>query len=411
MPEIIQTFEHSSVGDLTEDELVELMKCPIKLIDSFNLKECSFTTSYYIGVERISKSNKVLIVKPKLDKSTTPTHYFKMLDVCLRQPEILNVQNLFSVSFDKGSVQVGQDADFITPLLIIQFLIAVKRIVKSGLKKSYYKVEQNLKNQIKGKIKVGKTLGENHLKNKLLHSYCSFDQFGINTPENRLIKKALQFVSRYGRMSGNKAIDISSVLAYILPAFEEVNGDIDLRQINKIRFNPFYRDYPEAIALAKLILQRFGFNINSISNLDYSEVPPFWIDMSKLFELYVWAKLNESINSKELIFQAKGEYGYVDFLKITKTKPLIIDAKYKLTYKSEEYIIEDIRQLSAYARDKGILRHLSIPDNLRTNTVLKCLIIYPDIDADNRIDADKLLDSPIKGFEQFFKLGIGIPLK
>ena len=41
-------------------------------------------------------------------------------------------------------------------------------------------------------------------------------------------------------------------------------------------------------------------------------------------------------------------------------------------------IAKDIRQISSYARDKGVLNKLGISDE---DTVVNCLIIYPNMDA------------------------------
>ena len=118
------------------------------------------------------------------------------------------------------------------------------------------------------------------------------------------------------------------------PAFEKVDDDIDFHCISNIVNNSFFKNYNEAIRLAKIILKRFGYNINSIENKVSLTVPPFWIDMSKLFELYVLGKLKEAIEFKGIIFQPKGEYGYLDFLRTISGNELVIDAKYKLDYKN-----------------------------------------------------------------------------
>ena len=79
--------------------------------------------------------------------------------------------------------------------------------------------------------------------------------------------------------------------------------------------------------------------------------------MSKLFELYVLGLLKDKYGDK-ILFQAKGSYGNPDYLLIDDMQPLIIDAKYRPTYQQDKnlsYIIEDIRQISGYARDVGIL--------------------------------------------------------
>lgn len=408
----IETYEHTTVTSLSEEELIALLKdCP-KLIDSIELKTKSATTGYFIGLQWLADTNRVLYVKPKLDKTSKQTHFLNMLGFCLQHPEVyLHTDNLFKIEFDKKQIEIDQEADLITPLIIVQFLSVVRNIVKGGLRKGYYRVETNIKGSVKGKILVSKSIKQNHFKNKTLYTYCSFEEFGVNTPENKLLKKALSFILRYTKLIGNNNIDFSTSLNFILPAFEKVDSDIDIHHISVINNNPFFKNYNEAIRLAKTILKRFGYNLNSIENKSSLTVPPFWIDMSKLFELYVLGKLKEAIEFKAVIFQAKGQYGYLDFLRTAIGNELVIDAKYKLDYKKGQYNIDDIRQISAYARDKGILRKLPAYKEGSLNSQLNCLIIYPDDDCEMHIDETKIFYSPIAEFERFFKLGIAIPTK
>lgn len=412
MFDIIETYEHSTITSFSEEELISLIKhCP-KLIDSIDLKSKSATTGYYIGIQWLADTNKALYIKPKLDKHSKQTHFLNMLGFCLHHPEVyLHTDELFQIEFDKKQIQIEQEADLITPLIIVQFLSAVRNIVKSGLRKDYYRVESNIKASVKGKILISKTIKQNKLKNKTLYTYCSFDEFGVNTPENKLLKKALSFVLRYSKLIGSNNIDFSAALNFIMPAFEKVGADIDIHHISVINNNPFFKNYNEAIRLAKTILKRFGYNLNSIENKATMTVPPFWIDMSKLFELYVLGKLKEAMEFKGVIFQAKGQFGYLDFLRTETGSELVIDAKYKLDYKHGQYNIDDIRQISAYARDKGILRKLPAYKEERLNTLIDCLIIYPDDNCEMHIDETKIFSRPINEFEKFFKLGIAIPTK
>ncbi|MDR0926657.1 MAG: McrC family protein [Ignavibacteria bacterium] len=132
--------------------------------------------------------------------------------------------------------------------------------------------------------------------------------------------------------------------------------------------------------------------------------------MSKLFELYVYS-LRETYGttilyqlSDEGKRQTHGKYGDVDFLKTDEK--LIIDTKYKPKY-NEEYKIEDIRQLSGYASDKGVLKKLGINDDER---VVDCVIIYPDNNSNTNFDGRNLKETEIKQFTKFYKCGIKLPI-
>jgi 5-methylcytosine-specific restriction enzyme subunit McrC len=199
----------------------------------------------------------------------------------------------------------------------------------------------------------------------------------------------------------------TNVFNYINPAFENISDEVNLHDVKHTKTNVFYKEYEKAIKLARIILQRFGYNISNIKNADKITTPPFWIDMSKLFELYVYAKLKEQYKN-EVHFQFSGKGTYLDFLITKKGEEQIIDTKYKPKYKAD-YDLDDIRQLSGYARDENVLYKLGFKDSItQSNTVVKCLVIYPDNLANK--DLDKTKEHKIEGFVKFHKQPIGLPL-
>jgi len=407
--QIIHINEHKYCYSLSEDELVDLLKKPNKLIETVDIPQKRFQTGYFIGLSWLADTGKVLYVTPKLDSSSQQIDYLRMLSESLKHPEILKQgDDLFKIEFDKPLIKINQQQDLITPLIIVYFLQVVQTIVRKGLKKGYYKVEQNLYGKVKGKVLVSQTLKQNIFKNRNLNTICTFDEFGLNHPENRIIKKALFFLKRYLKMSHQKDKGLEAVLSFILPAFEEVDENISINEVKSARHNPFYSEYAKAVDLANIILKRFGFNINFIVENEEIEVPPFWINMPLIFELYVLGKLKDALGRKDIIFQSGANYGELDFLRTTKGKEAVIDSKYKPLYKNG-YDIDDVRQLSAYARDKGTFRKLSIMHSEWGNTLLDCIIVYPDQLAKGHLTENQLFETPINQFEKFYKVGIRIP--
>ncbi|MFB6317319.1 hypothetical protein [Saccharicrinis sp. FJH54] len=385
---------------------------------------CHLITSYFVGIDIIPDIKVPIYIEPKLNatrkenESNTneiETDYLRMLFDALRHNDIANkyVEDLFEIKWDKTFIEIDQKQDLLTPLLVVQFLNVVQQIVRKGLKKSYYKVEQNLNSRIKGKVLVGKTIKQNLTKNRLLNTYCSYDEFGINTLENRLIKKALDFVRRYlpSLQIPNSYEYTAQIFNYIMPAFEQVSEEVNLNDIKHTKTNVFYREYEEGVRLARIILKRFGYNISNTERIKI-KTPPFWIDMSKLYELYVLAKLKDKFGH-EVEYQFHANYGQPDY--ILNSQKIIIDAKYKPYYnkafnknddQKREIIVSDIRQVSGYARDKKVREKL----NAENDEVLACLIIYPDLTkADNFMDRE-ILEEKIEQFEKFWKIGIKLPL-
>jgi 5-methylcytosine-specific restriction enzyme subunit McrC len=374
--------------------------------------------SYYIGVDWIELNRTALYVSPKLNtrlnektgnEAPKETNYIKMLFDALKHQEIASeIDELFEIKWGLPEIEIQQKQDLLTPLLVVQFLSLLKTIVRKGLKKSYYKVELNLHGKIKGKVLTGKTIKQNLFKNKSLNTYCAYDEFGWNGLENRLLKKALVFIQRYlpaySHLGANDfAIDLFN---YITPAFEMVSEEVQVNDIKFTRNNAFYKEYGEAIRLAKLILKRFGYNI---SNTETGKIttPPFWIDMSKLFELYVLGLLKDRFkNSGEVKYQFSSYWNELDYLLNTPNYKMVVDAKYKEHYQSG-FKNEDIRQVSGYARLKSVYDELKRP----YNEIIDCLIIYPDqelgFDDLKNVDLKKV---EIKEFVQVYKMGIKLPL-
>jgi 5-methylcytosine-specific restriction enzyme subunit McrC len=375
-------------------------------------------TNYYIGVDWIIENEKAVYVEPKLNKnSTNQTDYLKMLFDALEHPEVSNYTGeLFEIKWDKPAVEITQQQDLLTPLLVVQFLRVVQSIVRKGLKKSYYKVENNLYGKVKGKVLVGQTIKQNILKNKNLNTYCSYDEFGLNGLENRLIKKALVFVQRYlpNIKNLNTEAYTTGVFNYINPAFEFVSDEVNLNDVKHTKTNSFYKEYEEAIKLAKQILKKFGYNITNTNPNEKIFTPPFWIDMSKLFELYVLGLLKDKhgSNIKYGEKEAKGEYGLPDYLLTEKGNEFILDAKYKLLYIDDnKYDIDNIRQLSGYSRDLGIIEKLGFDGNY--DKMIPCIIIYPQKvgvlpNEKFELNIDKKVN--IGTFKSFYKIGVPLPL-
>ena len=378
--------------------------------DSINRKH-AIANSYFIGVDWIIEKEKAIYVEPKLNcTSTDQTDYLKMLFSALKHSEVAkHTDDLFEIKWDKTTIEIEQHQDLLTPLLVVQYLRLVKEIVRKGLKKSYYKVENNLYSKVKGKVLVSQTIKQNLVKNKPLQTYCSYDEFGLNGLENRLLKKALVFIQRYLPNIKNLQSEkyTTEIFNYINPAFEFVSEEVNLHDIKHTKTNVFYKEYEEAIKLAKLILKRFGYNITNTQEQTI-KTPPFWIDMSMLFELYVYGKLKERFTgSGEIVYHKRFNGLEPDFILKSKDGKfkMVVDAKYKPRYDIQNISIEDARQLSGYSRLDLIYKYL----NKKEKKIIDCLIIYSDQNSNRDSFKDDFEFSKVDNYVKFYKIGIALP--
>ena len=364
---------------------------------------------YYIGTDWLLEKEVAIHIAPKINDQMQQVDYISMLFQCCQHSDVAkHCKDLYEIKFDASVIEINHNQDSLTPLLITQFMVLLQRIVKKGLKKSYYRVERNLSAKIKGKILVSQNIKHNLLKNKLINTVCQYDEFGINSFENQILKHMMQWSQRYLASFPEYSKLLQPIFGYCAPAFEMVQANGDMFQLKHMRYHAFYNEYQEAMRIVQLIVKRFDYQLNEVdvSHPQTIKIHPFWIDMSKLFELYVLGLLKNQYG-RQITFQAKGKYGNPDFLYTDKNLPTIIDTKYKKLYQFERYDIDDIRQLSAYARDVNVLKHLGLGAK-ETVPVVNCLIVYPDQAAQSMIDPN-LTGTPIQQFVHFYKMPIRLP--
>ena len=374
-----------------------------------NEQEVCLQAGYYVGILWLIKQQKYVYIAPKMNcrEDGIEIDFLKMLlDIYTADIEVKHTQDLIKIYWKEPQITIEQQKDFLTPFLIVQFLQLLKHIVRKGLKKSYYKEEENLCSRIKGKIQIGKHLKQNIFKNKRTSHVCQYQAFGVDSIENRFLKKVLQFVISFKNthstlFAGNEAA-IDELITYCTPHFELISEEFNVESLKNITINPFFKEYKEAIEIGKHILKRFSYNITETTQQKVA-IPPFWIDMPKLFELYVYRKLEEQFGREAVTYHLTADYTELDFLLNTPEYKMVIDAKYKSIYE-EKKVIDDIRQVSGYARLKVVYNKLKIEED----RLIDCLIIYPTLEqnADFNITDKK----EIPEYKGIYKLSISVPL-
>ena len=271
---------------------------------------------YYIGTDWLLEKEVAIHIAPKINDQMQQVDYISMLFQCCQHSDVAkHCKDLYEIKFDAPVIEINHDQDSLTPLLITQFMVLLQRIVKKGLKKSYYRVERNLSAKIKGKILVSQNIKHNLLKNKLINTVCQYDEFGINSFENQILKHMMQWSQRYLASFPEYSKLLQPIFGYCAPAFEMVQANDDMFQLKHMRYHAFYSEYQEAMCIVQLIAKRFDYQLNEVdaSHPQTIKIHPFWIDMSKLFELYVLGLLKNQYG-RQITFQAKGKYGNPDFL-------------------------------------------------------------------------------------------------
>jgi 5-methylcytosine-specific restriction enzyme subunit McrC len=296
----------------------------------------------------------------------------------------------------------------------MQYLNILDKLVGKGLKRDYITIEENLHSKIRGKLRPIANWRKNELKKKEDYFYCQYQVFSANIPVNQLLKKALDISllllgnvrSRSNNMTG--LAFLSSKLK-LVEAFKNIDSNARLESVRSYKFDKLNMYYSEAIRLAKCIIRHQDNSLNDGSG--NKKVPLFWIDMSRLYEVYVLGLL-QTHYPNQILFQVKGSYDtQCDYLHIGEG--IVLDAKYKLWYSSyrgrhsqKNAMIADIREISAYARDEQLLSYM----NKDISTPI-CVIIHPDKET-TKLEAvlsDSVKNNKVEGYRDFYRLGIDLP--
>lgn len=365
------------------------------------------TFSYYIGLDWLDIEKKIaLYVKPKIENMD----YFTMFKTVIESPITrYYAHDIYDIRIDKPFIMLNnKEWSKILPIVMHHYLYLLSELVKKPLIKTYINKRENLNSKMKGKVLLSEHIRKNISSGRYDRIMCSYNEFSIDCPANRLLKSAYIICKQYLNSYVQKK-PVFIQFGFIENYFNSVGLLNTLYELSQIKINSLYFEYKEAIRIAKII-----FKYNSIQERENAArnnlaIPPYIIDMSKLFELYVYNAFAK--NNPSIIYQFSGHREYPDFL--DKNSQIVIDAKYKTKYGNlNEYKIEDIRQVSGYARDKKVIKELLGNNTDNWDTVPRCLIVYPDMNGNEEIEADyykHIEDKPIKNFYRFYALGIKCP--
>ena len=378
--------------------------------------ENEYVAGYYIGATWLQEKYLSAVVLPKMPDIDFLEMFSEALEVN-SEKESSYFSNYYGFEFSQPEIEVEASFNILTPLILLHYISVLKNLTKQGLKKGYVYREKNLQSKIKGHLLIQSHFRKNVINHREDRNYCGFQEYTEDIPENRLLKKALVFtnlaIKNYASLTKQSIYEaITLSINKLLSVFVNVSDEIEIFEVKTMKNNKLFATYKEAIQLAKTILRKFDYSLQNTETEEKKTVP-FWIDMPRLYELYVYSKLKKCYGDN-VEFQVKGHYGTsADY--ILKGQNIILDAKYKPQYEnSNSGILDDIREMSGYARDTLILSHFINPA-----LEVPCVIIYPEkIDDETDSFKESYLTNnmdivnnatKIKAFRNFYKFKIEVP--
>ena len=371
-----------------------------------------YYASFKIGAEWIDE-RETLVVTAK--RGMQNIDFLRMFMVCFSSDlAIDSFSKIYSIDVDKPAIVAPALTSVVSPLIVFHFLGVVSRI--KTLKKDYVHIQGNLK-KVKGHIKLLKNERTNIATKRYDRIFCEYDEYSVDTPENRLLKKAILFslalINRMNRTDETYS-KIKQVAMKVLSRFENVSEEVNLKSIGQLRAHKLFAEYAEAVRLAKLVLKHFDYNISNVG-ANENKVTPFVLDMSLLYEHYVYGLLYEAYHEK-ISYQFAGETGFPDFLYKSRDFKAILDTKYIPKYENASLDTNVVRQLSGYSRDLPILRQLGYADISEDSQIpsVPCVIIYPmeGNEACNPFKGTKLSElctKHVKNLSRFYKICTPVP--
>ena len=409
---------------LQEHEQLILNGIPIGYDDRYNNLELiqwakptdkdpwGYYASFKIGAEWIDQKESLIVTTKR---GMENIDFLSMFMTCFTSDLALDsFSEIYKIDLDKPQIEAPSLNSIVSLLIIIHFISIVNRI--KSLKRGYAHHQENLK-KVKGHIKSLKNERLNIATKRYERIFCEYDEYSIDIPENRLIKKAILFSQALITNMSNKELPylrLKLLITKALRKFENVSDYVDVKSVKQIRSHKLFNEYSEAIRLAKTILKHYDYSINKVA-VSNNKVTPFVLDMSLLYEHYVYGLLHEAYKNK-ITYQFKGKTGYPDFLFKSKDFNAILDTKYIPKYEKGSLDIYVVRQLSGYSRDLLILKYLGyedIEENSSTPSV-PCIIIYPEegsfiYNPFKNMPLRSLCTTYLQRLSMFYKIRVPVP--
>ena len=408
---MIQIQEHDKVQEVeVQNEMFEHLSL-VSWTKPNEDDSWGYYASFRIGAEWID-DKEALIVTTK--RGMENIDFLKMFMTCFTSDLSLeSFSKIYSIDIDKPAIEAPSLRNVMSLLMIVHFLGVVGRI--KSLKKGYVHYSDNLK-KVKGRINILKNERRNVSVKRYDRIYCDYDEYTVNIPENRLIKKALLFSQHFVNLSQRSysgQAQLKHMINKSISMFEQVGDEVVFSEVSQIRNNKLFKEYGEAIRLAKLILRYFDYSISKMSGNE-SKVIPFTIDMSLLYEHYVYGLLHAAYG-KDVKYQAIGKTGQPDFLYLHEGEQAILDTKYIPRIDNTSLDTYIVRQLSGYSRDLRILHQLGYKDLEENSPIppVPCVIIYPKEGLNDNnpfigIEPGELYDK-VAGLLHFYKICVPLP--
>lgn len=301
----------------------------------------------YVGVLQLPSGNQVQIL-PKIHNASRAASEEESKQILMKMLKTL--RDFPSKTFSETNLSTLKMPLF--EIFIKLYLQEMIVLVKKGLQSAYYATEDNVR-IFKGKMNFSKQLQHNSIHKERF--YVVYDEFGLNRPENRLIKSTLLKLSHMARHDSNRK-EIKRLLSYFEVIEPSQNIDKDFQSL---RLERNMTHYKKALDWSKVFLK----NQNITSFTGNVGIQSLLFPMEQIFENYVGYQIKQMAPSNwEVTLQKPVKFLFEEQFKLKPdiimlnsddARCIILDTKWKrLNPELKNYGISqsDMYQMYAYAK-------------------------------------------------------------
>jgi 5-methylcytosine-specific restriction enzyme subunit McrC len=246
--------------------------------------------------------------------------------------------------------EIDVSKTIVLEVFITKYIMYVQDIIQKGLASSYYDIEGN-ESFLQGSIVFQQNIVQNVAHKERF--YVRYQVYGLNRPENRLIKTTLSLLYKISNDSKNKRN-----IRFLLPFFDNVPVSTNIESdFDKISLDRNMKYYNQAIKWSRVFLSNKSFNVFPGKAISFALLFP----MEKLYEKYVYSVLCKYCTGLNLVDQessflfkddtGKDKVQIKPDIIIRKDKNClaILDTKWKMISKESDVSQADIYQMYAYS--------------------------------------------------------------
>lgn len=296
--------------------------------------------SHFIGAVRLGEDADApcLCVAPKLKRLDLAAVFAAVLAAPQAQTGV-EFDRLFGCDPTQAPIE-GVQLPQLTLLEVTAYLYLLAQFVRRHLREDFRRVEENLVGRVRGRVRIADQVRENLVRARPDRMVCEFTVLGRDTPENRLLKAALEAGLRWLRQQPPSVVPAE--VWHLGTLGRTALTAVPLQRIGprdwaSARRHGAMRHYAEPLALARLVLTRLHLDPTGGAAEDRHTLP-FFLDGNRLFEAWVGVCLGHAgcqpEAQREGILALPDGYRWPfrpDFL-VSIENPggrAIVDAKYK----------------------------------------------------------------------------------